>query len=81
MAEGVRALMKTDHAISTSGIAGPTGGTDDKPVGTVWMAVAGPDGTVARRFRFGHDRRRNTEMTADHALNLLRKQLSGTGTR
>lgn len=58
MAEGVRALMHTDYAIATSGIAGPTGGTKDKPVGTVWIAWATPTGTEARCFHFGVARER-----------------------
>lgn len=58
MAEGVRALMNTDYAIATSGIAGPTGGTKDKPVGTVWIAWATPIGTEARCFHFGVARER-----------------------
>ena len=58
MAEGVRALLHTDYAIATSGIAGPTGGTIDKPVGTVWIAWATPNGTEARCFHFGAARER-----------------------
>ncbi|MDP6908139.1 MAG: competence/damage-inducible protein A [Flavobacteriales bacterium] len=75
MAEGVKERMKTDYAIATSGIAGPTGGSDEKPVGTVWMAIAGPNRTVAKKFLFGHNRKRNIEISANTALNMLRKEL------
>lgn len=75
MAEGARKVLHTSYAIATSGVAGPTGGTDEKPVGTVWLAVAGPNGTVAKRHQFGFNRKRNIEMSANTALNMLRKEL------
>ena len=68
MAEGVRALMHTDYAIATSGIAGPTGGTADKPVGTVWIAWATPKGTYAKCFRLGTLREQITQRAVTTAL-------------
>ena len=78
MAEGVRALLRTDYAIATSGIAGPTGGTPDKPVGTVWIAWATPNGTEAQCFHFGAAREREqiTLRAVTEALVRLVKTLS-----
>lgn len=73
MAEHVKAKFHTDYAIATSGIAGPAGGTPEKPVGTVWIAVSSPEKTLAMKFIFGDDRQRNIQMTAATALNMLRK--------
>lgn len=75
MAEGVRKKLKTDYGIATSGIAGPDGGTAEKPVGTVWIAVATPTETIAKKYLFGHDRERNIEISSNTALNMLRKLL------
>lgn len=75
MAEGARRELKTDYSIATSGVAGPTGGTDEKPVGTVWIAISGPKRTTAKKFKMGHNRQRNIEISANTALNLLRKEL------
>lgn len=72
MANGVKQLMQTDYSIAISGIMGPGGGTEEKPVGTVWIAVAGSAETVAQRFHIRYDRERNIEVTAIHALNMLR---------
>lgn len=78
MAEGVRALMNTDYAIATSGIAGPTGGTPDKPVGTVWIAWATPKGTTAECYHFGIAREREqiTQRAVTAALVELIKSLN-----
>ncbi|MGE0568116.1 MAG: competence/damage-inducible protein A [Bacteroidia bacterium] len=66
-------LFKSDYALSVSGIAGPSGGTANKPVGFVWMAVSNGRNTEAKSFQFGTDRLRNIEMTVQSATNLLRK--------
>jgi nicotinamide-nucleotide amidase len=75
MAKGVRVKFNSDFAIAVSGIAGPSGGTDEKPVGLVWIAVATPTEIFAEKFQFGTDRNRNIRMTALAALNKLRKCL------
>lgn len=75
MASGVRDLYKTDFAISSTGIAGPGGGTPDKPVGTVWIGIATPTGTFALKYSMGDKRDRNIRKTALQALQLLRKEI------
>ncbi|MFL5763093.1 MAG: competence/damage-inducible protein A [Bacteroidia bacterium] len=75
MAKAIRERYKTDYSISASGIAGPGGGTEEKPVGTVWIAVATPDKVISEKFMFGNDRQRNIQKTAHAALNMLRKEL------
>jgi nicotinamide-nucleotide amidase len=77
MAIGGKKRMETDWAVAVTGIAGPTGGTDEKPVGTVWIAIAGPDGLWSREFYFGDHRGRNVQMTVLSALNFLRCALLG----
>jgi nicotinamide-nucleotide amidase len=76
MAEGARTKLQTDFAIATSGIAGPGGGTDEKPVGTTWIAIATPDKTIAGYFLMGNHRERNIRKTAATALNMLRKSIT-----
>ena len=71
----MRSLASTDYAIAVTGIAGPTGGTTEKPVGTVWIAVASARGIIAEKHRFADDRQVNISRSATHALNLLRKQI------
>ena len=75
MAEGVKRALQTDYAIATTGIAGPNGGTAEKPVGTVWIAVTGPNGTVAQCFNFGNDRVRFISRASNAAFDMLRKVL------
>jgi len=75
MAKAIREKYKTDYSISASGIAGPDGGTPDKPVGTVWIAIATPEKVISEKFLFGNNRKRNIEKTANAALNMLRKEL------
>lgn len=77
MATGVCLATGSTYGIAISGIAGPAGGLPDKPVGTVWITVHGPDGTRAKRYQFGDDRGRNIERSALTALNMLRKVLVG----
>ncbi len=75
MAKAIREKYKTDYAISASGIAGPGGGTEEKPVGTVWVAIATPTKIISEKFLFGANRERNIQKTANVALNMLKKEL------
>ncbi|MCD4745410.1 MAG: nicotinamide-nucleotide amidohydrolase family protein, partial [Bacteroidales bacterium] len=75
MVTGIKRKFNTDFAIATSGIAGPDGGTIEKPVGTIWIAVATPEKLIAKKFLFGEHRQRNIRKTALSAMNLLRKGL------
>lgn len=75
MAEGVKKLCKTDYAIATSGIAGPSGGSDEKPVGTVWIACSGPKGTECVCLYLGKERKTITERACIQALIKMYKYL------
>lgn len=73
MAKETLKTFSADVAIAVSGIAGPGGGTDEKPVGTTWIAVALNNEIITKKFIFGDNRQRNIEMTAITAMNMLRK--------
>ena len=79
MAEGVRAATGSEVGLSVTGIAGPTGGTPEKPVGTVYMAVATVSGTNCRHYLFGGSRLEVKAQTAQAALEMARDTLEGLG--
>ena len=72
MAEGVRQLFNADYGLASSGIVGPDGGTPDKPVGTVWIGCAGPEGLETRKLQLTQDRMLNIQLTGVAVLNLFR---------
>jgi nicotinamide-nucleotide amidase len=76
MAEGAKKMFGTDYAIATSGIAGPGGGTKQKPVGTVWFAVSSPRTTLAIKYNFGENRERTIIRSSIAVLNLLRLEIN-----
>ncbi|HEY9124174.1 MAG TPA: CinA family protein, partial [Bacteroidales bacterium] len=69
--------FETDYSLSVTGIAGPLGGSEEKPVGTVWVAVSSKEKTIAKKFRFGDNRQRNITRTAMAAMNMLRLFIEG----
>lgn len=73
MALGAKRILNSDYAIATTGIAGPGGGTEEKPVGTVWIAVAGKNNVFAEKFVFGNNRERNIIRSSQTALQILRR--------
>jgi len=75
MSEGARRLMCTDYSLATTGIAGPDGGSESKPVGTIWIAVNSRRGTFTEKHVFGGDRNTNITRFSIAALNMLRKQI------
>jgi nicotinamide-nucleotide amidase len=75
MAIGAIKEFETDYSIATSGILGPDGGSDEKPVGTIWIAVASRFGVISEKIQLGKSRRRNTQIAALISLNMLRKYI------
>jgi len=77
MARGVKKLLDADIAVSVSGIAGPGGGTPEKPVGTTWIGLVTPDGEWSREFHFDGNREQNKTSSADAAFQMLLGYLQG----
>ena len=73
--EEERKISGSDFSVATSGIAGPGGGSESKPVGLVWIAVSSDNGTESFRMTFKGDRKRNIDRFAAHALNFLRRKI------
>ena len=79
MAAGIREISVTDIGLSTTGIAGPSGGSIEKPVGLVWIGYADKNGATARSFLFGDGRKRVKERASQAALDIVRKKLLSIG--
>lgn len=77
MAEGVKETTEADVALSVTGVAGPGGGTPEKPIGTVYVGLASKDGTVVRKFLFSGDRLSIKEQTSEEALKMVLDYLEG----
>jgi nicotinamide-nucleotide amidase len=77
MARGARRMIEADLGVSITGIAGPTGGTPEKPVGLVYIGLAAPDSEWVERHVWEGDRRQNKAQSAEAALDLLRRYLEG----
>lgn len=77
MARGGKEMMQATYAVALSGIAGPNGGSEEKPLGTVWIAIAGPNGVFSKRCLFENNRERNIRRSVLTALNLLRCEILG----
>jgi nicotinamide-nucleotide amidase len=76
MALGAKKYLQSDYSIATTGIAGPDGGSNEKPVGTVWIAIATPAKLICEKYVFGNDRERTIMRSSQTSLQLLRKLLS-----
>ena len=79
MVNGVLKKLNTDYAVATSGIMGPDGGSEEKPIGTVWIAAGNAEKTETLKLNLRFDRKRNIEHTALSALNFLRKFILNNG--
>ncbi|MGM0496490.1 MAG: CinA family nicotinamide mononucleotide deamidase-related protein [Bacteroidota bacterium] len=79
MAKGVKKLFETDYAISISGIAGPTGGTEEKPIGTTWIAVSDGKRIISEKYLFGNKRDVNIEKASNTAIGMMRKMILNQG--
>ena len=77
MAEGVRGISGTDIGLAVTGILGPTGATEDKPIGLVFIGICNDQVCTAKQFNFGNGRLRNKERTSQAALEMLRRNLLG----